>query len=380
MKILLLCGDPFKNYGGLQTHVINLSNQLSHLENDKNDISMLMFDDRNSEIVKGCIRYRRIKKNFYLYLFPLLAVKKLIDRINQISPDIIHIHGTSFSPYIIAALLLKNKYPVIITIHGSSQIEFHFKRGIDRLIGNFSKYFERYFISHFSYAILVSTSLAQVIKKLPAKIFNIPNGVTINNNFDIQSIYIDTGRAPKIIFVGRLVKIKGVEILLMAINNIKIRYPNLLCFIIGDGPDKDRLENIVDSYKLNSNIVFLGQMDNKYIVSYLKSSDIFILPSFFDSQAIVLLEAMACGLPVIASNLEGPASMLKNGEIGLLFKKGNANDLAEKIVTIMCNNQLKNMLIEKGKKEAREYSWDKIADRTFKTYEEVIMAWKKKKG
>lgn len=377
----MLCGNPFEQVGGIQTHIINLVDRLSYL---KNDVNILMFNKNNMGLkIERGVKYWHIKSRFYLYLFPFIAVKKLINEVNRISPDIIHIHGTSFNPYILAALLLKKKYPVVITVHGSAETEFHFKRGIHKIIGITSKYFEKYFISHFPYAIFVSASLTQIMRKVPKKIFYISNGINISEFDEFEVCQASPPKlnrnmdSPVIIFVGRLVREKGIDILLEAVKRVK-KTQNVICYIIGDGPEKKRLENIVNIYKLNNNVFFLGNMYSKDKIFYLKSSDIFVLPSLYESQGIVLLEAMACGLPVIAPDLEGPSSLLKNGELGLLFRRGDAKDLKEKIIALLSNNKLQNKFREEYKKEIKMYSWDVIAKKTVNTYREIIISWKKK--
>ena len=103
-----------------------------------------------------------------------------------------------------------------------------------------------------------------------------------------------------LIFAGRLIKEKGVLTLIDAIPTVKKEYPNVKCTIIGDGPEREKLEKQVKSLNLDEDILFLGFVeDYNDVLSYMKASKVFTIPSQREGFGIVALEANACGLPVI---------------------------------------------------------------------------------
>jgi glycosyltransferase involved in cell wall biosynthesis len=97
-----------------------------------------------------------------------------------------------------------------------------------------------------------------------------------------------------------------------------------------------------------------------------------VFPSIYEAFGIVLLEAMACGKPVVASNVGGIPFVVEEGKTGLLFESGNVEDLADKIVTILKDEELREKMGEAGRERAKEFTWDKIAERTVEVYKEIL--------
>jgi glycosyltransferase involved in cell wall biosynthesis len=97
-----------------------------------------------------------------------------------------------------------------------------------------------------------------------------------------------------------------------------------------------------------------------------------VFPSIYEPFGIVLLEAMACGKPVVASNVGGIPFVVEEGKTGLLFESGNVEDLADKIMTILENEELGEKMGEAGRERAKEFTWDKIAERTVEVYKEIL--------
>jgi phosphatidylinositol alpha-mannosyltransferase len=102
-----------------------------------------------------------------------------------------------------------------------------------------------------------------------------------------------------------------------------------------------------------------------------KSSDLFVLPSNQESFGIVILEAMASGLPVVASAVGGITNLVKDGQTGLLVPPYNSDILAKAIIKLLGNPELIQKLSEEGKKQVQNYSWSEIADKTEEIYQEV---------
>lgn len=137
----------------------------------------------------------------------------------------------------------------------------------------------------------------------------------------------------KLVCVGRLDQsIKGQDLLLRALAYSPVAYPHLTDFhlsIIGGGPDEEALKKLAASLGIASRVDFLGQMTRNEIYKMLHSFDLFILPSRQEGFGLVLAEAMAAGLPVVASDLPGPLEIMNGGRYGLSFQSGSAVSLAE---------------------------------------------------
>lgn len=167
----------------------------------------------------------------------------------------------------------------------------------------------------------------------------------------------------KILYVGRLNKLKGVDLLLKSLSKIE----GVEITIIGDGPSFEKLQNLKDIYQVNA--IFAGEMTVEDTRRMMSRHDVLVVPSRKgllgreEGLPRVILEAWACGLPVIASNTGGMGRLLEIYGGGLLFKANDEKDLRKQILTFMKNIDLRNELREKALKAVQDYSWQRIAPR-----------------
>jgi glycosyltransferase involved in cell wall biosynthesis len=209
-----------------------------------------------------------------------------------------------------------------------------------------------------------------LVKKTNAKIFTIPNGIDLKDSQDISPKSIEH---PAILYVGRLTKRKGVDVLLKGIPAIKKVFPNLLLYIIGTGQQQDELKRLVKELNIEDNVKFLGFVSEEEKYSYYKSVDVCIVPSIdYDYAPVVLPEAMASERPIIASSVGGIPFMVEDGKTGLLVDPGNIEALAEKIIILLQNNELREKMGKAGKEKIINFSWEVIAEQTVDVYKEVI--------
>ena len=199
------------------------------------------------------------------------------------------------------------------------------------------------------------------------KIRVIPDGVDFEG---IQKIAPSTKRYD-ILYAGRLIKHKNVDILLRAIDIVKKKMPNIKCGIIGDGPEKENLTKLTKNQNLERNIEFLGFLEeDKEVISYMKSSKVFVLPSTREGAGLVTLEANACGLPAITVNHEENAAVevVINEENGFICGLSDG-DIAKKILVALDKKEdMEKKCIEFSSK----YDWNRMADLTESTYEELL--------
>lgn len=210
--------------------------------------------------------------------------------------------------------------------------------------------------------------------KAPLEI--VPNGVDTGNfklrmtNHDLRK-KLGYGANDKIIItVSRLVEKNGVGDLIEAMKYLP-REVKLL--IIGDGALKQNYELRIKKYELNNRILMLGAIENKLIAEYLSLADVFVRPSLAEGQGIVFLEAMAAGVPVIATPVGGIVDFLRAGRTGLFCAAGNPQSIAETIKKLF-NNQ---GLAETIKTDARElvvknYDWRLIAKKLEAIFNKLI--------
>jgi phosphatidylinositol alpha-mannosyltransferase len=173
-----------------------------------------------------------------------------------------------------------------------------------------------------------------------------------------------------ILFVGRIEERKGLIYLLRAYQILEKKFKNLRLIIVGEGELKKECQNFVKEQNLKE-VHFEGEKTGKELISYYNSSDIFCAPSIYgESFGMVLLEAMACQLPVVAFANEGYKEFFR-GKKGkkFLVKPKDFKGLAKKLEILIKNENLRKEMGKWGIKEAKKYSWDKIADKILNFYQ-----------
>jgi len=171
----------------------------------------------------------------------------------------------------------------------------------------------------------------------------------------------------KILFVGRLIEKKGVEYLIKAIPYISA-WNECKLIIVGKGFEEDKLKKLVIDLDLENNVKFIGKVSRNKITKYFKSSDIFILPSIVDSKGevetlgVVLIEAMAMGIPVIGSDIGGIPDVIDDSINGFLVEPKSITDIADKVIKLLSDKKLRNKFIKNAKKKVKEkFDWNNIA-------------------
>ena len=204
-----------------------------------------------------------------------------------------------------------------------------------------------------------------------ANIFVIPNGIDPNIVQEVAPLSLD--RDNVILFVGNLVKLKGVANLIHAVSLIKTEIPDVCLLVAGSGPQENELKDLVNTLLLQDNVKFLGFITGETKYSYFKSADVLAVLIVVESLPIVILEGMACGKPVVASNVGGIPYLIHDAENGYLVTPGAVEELAEKICSLLRDRPLREQMGRKNLERVRELTWDKIADMTCASYEHVMV-------
>jgi len=220
------------------------------------------------------------------------------------------------------------------------------------------------------------SSIKEYYNKWPEKFIEIPFGVHLNKFHPLPHDIPDLQELRKkyeikkedkvIMFLGALDeahKFKGIDILLRAMSVVKCQVSNVKCLICGDGNKRADYEKLAKELKIDKQIIFIGRVPDEDLVKYYNLADVFVLPSTDQSEAfgIVLLEAMACGLPVIASDLPGVRSVFENNKQGLRVIPSDTKDLSNKLNQLLSSPEK----IDQMGRAARElveqkYDWEKI--------------------
>lgn len=286
----------------------------------------------------------------------------ILINIKRINPDIIHSQAIGSGIYgFFAKIFLKKKY--VVWGQGSDVYR----------PDKFTKLTSIIVLKEASSVIALTENMKkEMIRIYDRNIVVLPNGINLDvfkNNANVTRSNIEK-RHKTLLFVGRLQTIKGVTYLIEAMNIIKNYYDvNLL--IVGDGNDREKLEALVEKLELNDVISFIGEVPSTEIPKYMAESDIFILPSISEGFPLVLLEAMASGLTVVASNIGGIPEIIKDGTNGFLTESMNSNDIADKVMHVLSDDKLRGKISSNNKKCVEKYDWRLITLRLEDLYMKI---------
>ncbi|MBT3389469.1 MAG: glycosyltransferase [Chloroflexi bacterium] len=189
-----------------------------------------------------------------------------------------------------------------------------------------------------------------------------------------------------LLFVGRIEPLKGIDTLIQAIalmrkQGVLDRY-HLCMSIIGGEPhlsrqarsaEMTRLQDLSSAHGLDDFVTFLGRRSQETLPYYYSAADAVIMPSHYESFGMVALEAMACGTPVVASQVGGLAFLIQDGETGYHIPVGDAQMLSERLTTLLEDHALRREMSCKAVNFAQAYQWKNIATRIAKLYETVLL-------
>ncbi|OGW47821.1 MAG: hypothetical protein A2Y66_02200 [Nitrospirae bacterium RBG_13_41_22] len=307
-------------------------------------------------------------------LFPfesLIFIFRLAHLMCTYKIQLVHSHMFSANMWGRISALLVPHVSIITTEHTTSRQDKTFKHLIiNRILSPFS-----------DKIVAVSQAVADHIvkeQKTPAeKVIVIPNGIRIN--FDVESADKRLGSSeenlpasrPRIAIIGRLVPVKRHDLLLKALNLCAERLPNFSCSIIGDGPEKPSLEKLVQKLHLTGKVFFLGERTD--VRELLYNVDLVVNTSDREGLSMSLLEAMAAGKPVVATDIEGNREIIQPGETGILVEAGNVHSIAHGICRIIENPGLAKYIGQKGLDMVRNlYDMNKISRMWEKLYEKTL--------
>ena len=176
----------------------------------------------------------------------------------------------------------------------------------------------------------------------------------------------------KIVYVGRLHPEKSLETLVRAMPLVLEKEPLAHCYLAGFGHMQSSLEALAGKLGVRERITFFGKVSNEELVMAFNIADVFVLPSLAELEGMVVLEAMACGKPVVVANAENSASTAFVKDNGALFAPEDSADLAEKLVTILQNDDMRREMGERSLEQSALYSIDESVSQLETLYREVI--------
>ena len=369
MKIGIVSPYAYPRPGGANSYIRESYQELRRLGHEVRIITAPWGDDPPAQDVIQIGQAIAIPYNGAIGRITLsLRLEWLVSRMLERERfDIIH-HHEPLVPFLSMQILDSARCPNVATFHAFGGFSFSYWAG--RVVG------ERY-MRKLDARIAVSSAARHFISTyFPGDYHIIPNGVDVSFYANAKPFPEYEDGKTNILFVGRVEQRKGAMYLLRAYAKLKPKFPELRLIFCSAGPQIGQMRRFVRQNGLGD-VLFAGRVDDVDKARFYKTADIFCAPSTGqESFGIVLLEAMAAGLPVVASDIHGYKRVVQRNVTGLLVEPKDPDALAAAIERLICEPALRQRLGEAGARRAPEYDWTHVTAQLVELYEDVI----RKKG
>ncbi|MEA2646123.1 MAG: phosphatidyl-myo-inositol alpha-mannosyltransferase [Chloroflexota bacterium] len=374
LRIALVSPYDFSHPGGVTEHISHLARELRRrgatvklMAPASGDLPEQMDDFAEEDFyrigrpipipVNGSIA--RITMSFHLSR----SISRILERERF---DVIHCHEPLLP--LPVTTLRSSKVCNVGTFHAYAESSSAYYYG---------KPFVRRYFRKLHGRIAVSTPARDFVSQyFPATYSVVPNGVDVP--------YFASGATPlpefqdgklNLLFVGRLEKRKGLGTLLRAYLTLKETLPALRLVVVGDGRMREGYERYIEAHRI-PDIVMAGYVSREDLPRYHASADIFVAPNTGkESFGIVLLEAMAAGLPVVATDIPGFAHVVSPGREGILVRQSDPVNMSSAIHLLASDPSLRARLGAAGRRTAAGYSWDRVVDQVVDVYDNALRRW-----
>ncbi|MCF7916911.1 MAG: glycosyltransferase [Candidatus Omnitrophica bacterium] len=386
MKIVMMTNTYKPIVGGLEKSVELFSKKYRQLGHQ---VLIVAPEFKNQVEEKGVLRVAAIQNfNGTDFSVELPISKKLDDKLEEFKPDIVHTHH----PFLIGdtALRTAKKFniPLVFTHHTLYERYTHYVPADSPLIKKFTIQLTAGYANLSDTVIAPSQAIQDLLKKRKVKtpIEVIPTGIKVDRfSSGKGGQFCQKNRIAKddfvVGFVSRVVKEKNIYFLAQAVaqflkNNKKTHF-----LIVGDGPDKEEVSKLFKKEGLEDKVTLTGTIEGQKLINAYAAIDVFAFASFTETQGLVIQEAMAASLPVVAIDAPGVGEVVEDGVNGYLLESENIREFSVALCKIKKMDKKK---LEKMKKAAyqtaTEFSLDKQVKKALKLYKKLISQELAKKG
>jgi glycosyltransferase involved in cell wall biosynthesis len=383
MKILQITGFYPPSLGGIQLFVQSLCKSLVEIGHHVDVLTINTENVVQDEITPQGIKILRCKLDFN-YHRGLFSQEFFHRMLASKGHDIYHVHIPF--PYGHEAAVLSSKLnniPLVATHHGQS---LHGNIIYTAIAGSYSIFSRAISFRFLDRIVFLTNSYAQSIwlpDGLHNKIRIVPTGADLDtflparNGYQIRQKFGIPNSSPLLIFVGHLGKTnryKGIDYLIRAFKKVLKEVEEVKLLIIGGGDWLPELKSLSGKLELNNAIIFTGPIENHHLPDYYAAADAFVLPSIRgpENSPVVLFEAMASGLPVIATDLPGVNEIVRPEETGLLVEPRNIPELKTALVRVLSDPDFQSSAGKKARVLAESYSWHQCAHDMENIYGELL--------
>ncbi|GAW91591.1 glycosyltransferase family 4 protein [Calderihabitans maritimus] len=391
MRVLMLTWEyPPKSVGGLARHVEDLA---AAIPQDQWEVHVLTCGEPHlptSEEINGVYIHRAVPYQLstpdfitWSLQFNITLLEYAINLLQAKEFDLIHAHDWLVA-YVARALKHAYRLPLVATIHATEAGRNH---GLHNDVQRFISSVEWWLTYEAWKVIVCSQHMKQEVHhlfQLPLdKIEVIPNGVNPERFKMVTPVpgFRERYARPEekiVFFVGRLVREKGVQVLLEAVPRVLRSFPQTKFVIAGTGPMEAHLKYTAGALGIEHKVYFAGYIDDETRNRLYDVASIAVFPSLYEPFGIVALEGMAAGTPVVVSDTGGLSEIVEHEVNGLKALPGNADSLADQVLRLLHDENLAARLKSRALQQVKTvYNWQRIAEATAKVYREVRQAYER---
>ena len=364
MKIGIVCPYAWDVPGGVSAHVNDLAIALTKLGHTVSVLAPAESDENLPTFVTSTGEPRAVKYNGSVarLSFGPITARKVSKWIEEGEFDVLHVHEP-LAPSLSVLAVWAAKGPIVATWHSSMDRS--------RMILSLAKLAQTA-MEKISARIAVSEAArTTLVQHVGGDALIIPNGVDTSFFIDAKPRSGWPGEGKALVFLGRVDEPrKGLAILLEAFPEVRLVFPNLRILIAGPGDVSDLIDSVPTEHR--DSIVHIGMISNDEKPDVFASGNIYVAPNTGgESFGIVLLESMASGTPVVASDLAAFERVLDYGNAGVNFRNEDASDLAKVLIDLLSNEDKLTSLKRAGYARSAEFDWSLVAKRVLEVYESV---------
>ena len=308
----------------------------------------------------------------------------LVQELRRFAPDVAHVHTPMAVGWMGVHVSHRLKIPLVGTNHTFFDIYFR-EVGMPQ-IQELSWRYVMSFYNRCARIIAPSVSMKSAFEahKVRVPVVRIENGIDLARFSPPQSKEVKRELqkslgygAKNIIYLGRLSAEKRVDAVIEAFGQVSVQVPDAQLVIAGDGPERQLLEQMVHERGIVDKVHFAGFVRGEDLTNILRASDLFVSGSQFENMPLSVLEAMACGLPVVAVRSLGMIEIVRDGTEGTLSEDASAQGLAQHMQAIISDDTVREHMGVAARERSMYFSQRRMTDRIENIYNEVIMLHKK---
>lgn len=380
MKILITTDAYDSMINGVAVSVNNLSDAL---RNAGNEVRILTLSQTHQSYRNGDVYYIR---SFPLKIYPdaratFALNDSFVDELIEWQPDVIH-SQCEFFTFLFACKIAKHtNVPVIHTYHTLYECYTHYFCPSERLGRKFVAAVTRFVCNHTDAVIAPTKKTADILEgyEVDAPIYIIPTGLNLEHlqlpsyNASAASLRAKLeipNNVPVLITLGRVAREKNLDFVLTQMATPAMRNSKAHLVIVGDGPDRERLEAMVHNLQLQDTVHFTGMVKPDEVGKYYRIGDIFVSASQSETQGLTYIEAMACGLPLLCRKDSCLDSVLIPGNNGYFFE--TEEEFAESFARLTCSKEHLQALSTRAYQSSKLFSKETFAERALFLYKNTI--------